>query len=54
MSEDTENRSYNLAELAGEIVSAYVSNNHIAPADLPALIASVHAAMGGFLRPTVG
>jgi predicted transcriptional regulator len=28
-----------------DLVSAYVSNNHVAPGDLPALIASVHTAM---------
>ena len=33
--------------MVGEIVSAYISNNHIAPTDLPALIATVHAAISG-------
>ena len=32
-------------ELAADIVSAYVSNNSVAAAELPALIADVHAAL---------
>ncbi|WP_336490746.1 MucR family transcriptional regulator [Methylobacterium nigriterrae] len=32
-------------EQAAEIISAYVSRNHVAPAELPGLIASVHAAL---------
>ena len=35
----------NHAELAADIVSAYVSNNTVAVSDLPGLIASVHAAL---------
>ena len=35
----------NYIELAADIVSAYVSNNSIAPSDLPALIGDVHAAL---------
>ncbi|MCJ2023619.1 MucR family transcriptional regulator [Methylobacterium sp. J-067] len=34
-------------EQVGDLVAAYVSNNHIAAADLPALIATVHAAVSG-------
>lgn len=33
--------------MVSDVVSAYVSNNHVAPTDLPALIASVHAAISG-------
>jgi predicted transcriptional regulator len=33
--------------LTADIVSAYVSNNHVAPGDLPALIATTHAALTG-------
>ena len=33
--------------LAADIVSAYLSNNHVSPADLPGLIANVHAAVNG-------
>jgi predicted transcriptional regulator len=39
-----------LIDLAADIVSAYVSNNTVPAADLPALIASVHRA----LNNTVG
>lgn len=35
----------NLRKLAVQIAAAYVSNNHVASADLPALIASVHATL---------
>ena len=38
--------------MVSELVSAYVSNNHVAPADLPALIASVHAAVNGLANST--
>jgi predicted transcriptional regulator len=34
-------------EMTTEIVSAYVSNNSVAAADLPALIQSVHRALSG-------
>ncbi|MCJ2011503.1 MucR family transcriptional regulator [Methylobacterium sp. J-076] len=34
-------------ELISDLVAAYVSNNHVAPADLPALIASIHASISG-------
>ena len=40
-----------------EIVSAYVSKNEVAAADLPALIKSVHATLGGIggaPRPAAG
>ena len=33
--------------LTAEIVSAYISNNHLQTAELTALISSVHAAIGG-------
>ncbi len=36
-----------LIELTAEIVAAFVSNNSVAASDLPALISSVHSAMGG-------
>jgi len=35
----------NLIDLAADIVSAYVSNNTVPAADLPALIANVHRAL---------
>ena len=34
-----------LRQLASKIVSAYVANNAVAPAELPALIARVHDAL---------
>ena len=34
-------------ELAADIVAAFVSNNSVPVTDLPGLIASVHAALGG-------
>ena len=47
MSEEPEEISINLTELAVEIVSAYVSNNPVPPAELPGLIARVHSAVSG-------
>ena len=35
----------NLAELTTEVLAAYVTQNHVQMADLPALIASVHATL---------
>ncbi len=35
-----------LVEMAAEIVAAYVSANQVAPQDLPALIRTVHSALG--------
>ncbi len=35
----------NTIELAADIVSAFVSNNSVPAADLPALIGNVHAAL---------
>lgn len=39
------NDSIDFATLSAEVVSAYVGNNSVAAADLPALIANVHAAL---------
>lgn len=36
-----------LAQMTAEVVSAYVSGNHLQAAELPALITSVHAALRG-------
>src|SRR3954451_9118006 len=33
--------------LTSDLVSAYLSNNHVAPADVPGLIAQVHSALTG-------
>jgi predicted transcriptional regulator len=42
---DANGAKNNLVELAADIVSAYVANNSVRPADLPELISSVHAAL---------
>ncbi|MER2266680.1 MucR family transcriptional regulator [Methylobacterium oxalidis] len=42
-----------MIEKAAEIVSAYVSNNSVRAADLPELIASVHATLGNLGKPAV-
>lgn len=47
MSNDTSEATYAQAELAADIVVAYVSNNVISAKDLPALIGEVHAALAG-------
>ncbi len=47
MREEAEATPNNYIELAAEIVSAYVSNNSVQGSELPALIASVHAALNG-------
>jgi len=41
---DESNRS-DLVELTAEIISAFVSNNNVVPADLPAIIGDVHEAL---------
>ena len=35
-----------LADITSELVAAYVTQNHVQPSELPALIASVHATLG--------
>jgi predicted transcriptional regulator len=45
MTNETDNRAAELIELAADIVSAYVSNNPLPVAELPALIASVHSSL---------
>ena len=40
-----------LAEVTSEVVAAYVAKNHVQPGELPALIASVHAALAGLDQP---
>ncbi|MDP4006386.1 MucR family transcriptional regulator [Methylobacterium sp. NEAU K] len=50
MNENTSNPTADKSafiELATDIVAAYVSNNSVRPADLPALLADVHAAVAG-------
>ena len=45
LSEKDQNNTAAAIGLTGDLVAAYVSNNHIAAADLPALIATIHAAV---------
>ncbi len=45
-------KSDDLLKLAAEIVAAYVSNYSVAANDLPAMIKSVHAALGGLSSGT--
>ncbi|MGU3330718.1 MucR family transcriptional regulator [Methylobacterium mesophilicum] len=45
MNDDRDTQHPDLRRLAADIVAAYVSNNHVQAADLPTLLASVHAAV---------
>jgi len=45
-------RSDDLLKLASEIVAAYVSNNAVTIGDLPGMIRSVHATLGGLAGST--
>ena len=47
METPTDTSSQELAELTSEIVSAFVANNKLAAAELPEIIATVHAALAG-------
>lgn len=51
MAEEDQKVNANFVELAGDIVSAYVSNNSVPAADLPALISSIHSALIGLVAP---
>ena len=42
-----------LVEMTSEVVAAYIGKNHVQPSELPALIASVHAAFGSLGKPLV-
>jgi predicted transcriptional regulator len=46
VSENNGRNTEMLIELTADVVSAYVSNNSVAAADLPGIIADVHAALG--------
>ncbi|WP_313902124.1 MucR family transcriptional regulator [Methylobacterium sp. E-046] len=53
MDENAENIEAGATDYTGlttNLVSAYVSNTRVPPAELPALIASMHAALGGLGR----
>ncbi|WP_342167045.1 MucR family transcriptional regulator [Methylobacterium sp. SD21] len=52
MSEDYTEINLGIIGQVGDIVAAYVSNNHVSAADLPKLIATVHAAISGLNRPS--
>ncbi len=45
MTDVVEGRDSAIQDCVTEIVAAYVSNNHVAPGDIPALIAAVHASL---------
>ncbi|AWB20560.1 MucR family transcriptional regulator [Methylobacterium currus] len=45
MTNDDPTRSLDLIELAADVVSAYVANNSVPAADVPGLIAAVHASL---------
>jgi len=45
LNEETQEAGLDLIALTAEIVSAYVSNNPVPPAELPALIAKMHTAI---------
>ena len=47
MDENTTMPDTSLTAMAAEVVSAYVSNNSVPVAELPALLTSVHAALNG-------
>ena len=51
MNENSEIPSTSFIELATDLVSAYVSNNRVAPAELPSLLTAVHAALNGLSQP---
>ncbi|WP_267353825.1 MULTISPECIES: MucR family transcriptional regulator [unclassified Methylobacterium] len=53
MTEETTGPTPNFIELAGDIVAAYVSNNPVPAAELPALIARVHGAIAGLVSGTL-
>jgi predicted transcriptional regulator len=47
---DDANNDADLIGMTADIVSAYVSNNQVAPNAVPAMIASVHQALAGAIR----
>ena len=49
MDDSAESMQIEHLELAVDIVAAYVSNNSVPPADLPALIGGVHAALSSLV-----
>jgi predicted transcriptional regulator len=53
MTEETDLRAAELAELTADIVSAFVSKNSVPVAGLPDLIASVHSSLANLSQPTI-
>ena len=53
MTEETTPPASNFIALAGDIVAAYVSNNPVPAAELPALIVRVHGAIAGLVSGTL-
>ncbi len=49
MTEGNADINLGIIQLAGDIVAAYVTNNHISAADLPALIETVHSTISGLI-----
>ncbi|QRM28689.1 MucR family transcriptional regulator [Microvirga sp. VF16] len=49
--DQAEQQKLDLTSITTDIVSAYVANNAVHRADLPAVIASVHAALRGLVAP---
>jgi predicted transcriptional regulator len=47
----TDQPTLDLASIAADIAASYVANNAVHRADLPAVIASVHAALQGLVTP---
>jgi len=53
-SDTTSAKADELLKLASEIVAAYVSNNPIPAADVPAMIKTVHSTLGGLASAAPG
>ena len=53
MTENLDNQNPDFVELTGDIISAYVSNNPVRPADLPELIRNVHSSLSALANGTV-
>jgi predicted transcriptional regulator len=53
MSETSDEKAGALTALTAELVAAYVSNNSVPAAELPALIARVHGAIAGLVAGTL-
>ncbi|KMO40638.1 MucR family transcriptional regulator [Methylobacterium variabile] len=51
MSDESQAQQPEFIDLAADIVSAFVSNNNVPIAELPGLIASVHASLSGLGQP---